>query len=55
MQNENINGLDIFEKTFLYTAYVDDTTIFLKDEKYVIELMKNFDIFPTFSGLKPNI
>ena len=25
MQNENINGLNIFETTFLYTAYGDDT------------------------------
>ena len=28
MQNENINGLNIFEKTFLYTAYADDTYSF---------------------------
>ena len=28
MQNENINGLNIFDKTFLYTAYADDTTFF---------------------------
>ena len=54
MQTENINGLDIFENTFLYTAYADDTTFFLKDEKSVIELMKTFDIFSTFSGLKSN-
>ena len=53
MQNENINGLNMFEKTFLYTAYADDTTFFLKDEKSVTELMKTFDIFSTFSGLKP--
>ena len=36
MQNEKINGLIIFENSFLYTAYVDDTTFFLKDEKSVI-------------------
>ena len=54
IQNENINGLNIFENTFLYTAYADDTTFFLKDEKSLIELMKTFDIFPTYSGLKPN-
>ena len=52
MQNENINDLNILEKTFLYTAYTDDTLLFLKDEKYAIELMKTFDIFSTFSGLK---
>ena len=54
IQNENINGLNIFESIFLYTAYADHTTFFLKDEKPVIELMKTFDIFSTFSGLKPN-
>ena len=43
-----------FEKAFLYTAYVNDTTIFLKDEKSVIELMKAFDTFPAFSRLKPS-
>ena len=54
MQNGNISGLNIFENTFLYTAYADDTTFFLKDKKSVKELMKTFDIFSTFSGLKPN-
>ena len=38
IQNENINCLNIFENEFLYTAYVDDTIFFLKDEKSVIEL-----------------
>ena len=54
MQNEKINGLNIFENTHLYTAYAGYTTIFLKDEKSIKELMKTFDIFSTFSGLKPN-
>ena len=55
MQNENINGLNIFlKKTFLYTAYADDTTFFLKDEKSLMELMKIFDIFSAFSGLRPS-
>ena len=52
MENENINGLNIFENTFLYTAYAGDTTFFLKEKKSVIELMKTFDIFLTFSGLR---
>ena len=51
MQNENVSGPDIFENTFLYTAYADDTTFFLKDEKSVKELMKTSDIFSTFSDL----
>ena len=51
MQNENINGLNIFENTFLYLAYADNAALFLKDQKSVIELTKTFDIFSTFSGL----
>ena len=51
MQNENINGLNIFEKTFLYTTYAYDTTFVIKDEKFVTELVKTFDIFSTFSEL----
>ena len=39
---------------FLYTAYADETTFFLKDTKSVIELMNIFDTFSKFSGLKPN-
>ena len=46
--------LTIFDKTFLYTAYADDTTFFLKDKKSVKELMNIFDTFSRFSGLKPN-
>ena len=54
MQSENFNGFNIFEKAYLYTSFADDPTFFLKDQKSIIELMKSFDIFLTFSGLKPN-
>ena len=53
-ESKKINHLSIFDKTFLYTAYADDTTFFLKDTKSVIELMKIFDKFSKFSGLKLN-
>ena len=53
-ESKKINCLNIFDKTFLYTAYADDTTFFLKDTKSVIELMNIFDTFSKFSGLKPN-
>ena len=53
-ENKNIKELNIFEKTFLHTAYAYETTFFLKDEKSVMELMKTFNIFSTFSGLKLN-
>ena len=51
---KNIKGLNIFNHIFLHTAYADDTTFFLKDKKSLIEVMKVFDIFSYFSGLKPN-
>ena len=53
-ESKKINGLNIFDKTFLYTAYAEDTTFFLTDTKSVIELMNIFDAFSKFSGLKPN-
>ena len=53
-ESKKINGLNIFDKTFLYTAYAEVTTFFLKDTKSVIELMNIFNTFSKFSGLKPN-
>ena len=42
-------------KTDFYTLRMQTILhFFLKDEKSIIELMKTFDIFSTFSGLKPN-
>ena len=54
IQNESINGLNIFEKTFLYTTYADNTTFFLKGKTSIIEPMKTFDIFSTFYKQKLN-
>ena len=53
-ENKNIKGLNLFEHTFLHTAYTDDTTFFLKDMKSVTEVMIIFDKFSFYSGLKPN-
>ena len=47
-------ALTYFDKTFLYTAYAEDTTFFLKDTKSILELMNIFDTFSKLSGLKPN-
>ena len=44
-ENKNIKGLNIFNHIFLYTAYADDTTFFLKGKESLIEVMKAFDIF----------
>ena len=47
-------ALTYFDKTFLYTAYAEDTTFFLKDTKSILELMNIFDTFSKLSGLKSN-
>ena len=53
-QNKDIHGLTFFYHTFLYTAYADDTTFFLKDKESVKKVMNVFDTFSIYSGLKPN-
>ena len=53
-QNKNIHGLTFFDHTFLYTAYVDDTTFFLKGTESIKKVMNLFDTFSFYSSLKPN-
>ena len=50
----DIEGLQFFSHTFLYYAYADDTTFFLKNEKLATEVIKTFDKFSLFSGFKIN-
>ena len=52
--NQNIDKLRIFEHGFLYTAYANDTTLFIKNQTSVIEILKVFDQISNISGLKPN-
>ena len=51
----NIKGIEIFEYCYLYTAYADDTTFFLKDENSIVHLSEKLKLFSDFSELKPNI
>ena len=53
--NENIKGIEIFKHVFLYTAYADDSTFFLRDILSVKELINSFNQFYHFSSLKANI
>ena len=53
-QNKDIHDLTFFDHTFLYTAYADDTTFFLKDKRPLKKVMNVFDTFSIYSGLKPN-
>ena len=53
--NKNIKSLKILGNTFLYTAYADDTTFFLKNLGSIKELLNTISLFSSFSGLKPNL
>ena len=52
--NKDIKGLNIFDHLFLYTVYADDTTFFLENKESIVELVKTFTLFSSFSGLKLN-
>ena len=54
-ENPRIKGLNIFDNCYLYSAYADDTTFFLKDVNSIKEMVNSFHIFSRFSGLRPNL
>ena len=47
-------GIKVFDYVFLYTAYADDSTFFLKDLASVKKLLDIFAYYLKYSGLKPN-
>ena len=46
---------DLYNHSFPFTAYADDSTFFLKDISWLKMLVKTLKEFSCFSGLKPNI
>ena len=50
--NSDIKCLQFFSHTFLYSADADDTTFFLRNEKSATEVIKTFEKFSLYSGLK---
>ena len=52
--NPDIKSLQFFSHMFLYSAYADDTTFFLRKGKSATEVIKTFDKFSPFSELKIN-
>ena len=48
-----IAGLTIFDHCYLYSAYVNDTTFFVKDTISLKNMVDTFHFFSDFSGLKP--
>ena len=37
--NKRVKGINIFKHTYLYSAYADDTTFFLRARRYIKELI----------------
>ena len=54
-KNPHIKGLNIFHHCYLYSAYADGTTFFLKNVNSIKEMVNSFHIFSCFSGLRPNL
>ena len=53
--SHKINDLEIEELMFLYSAYADDATFFVGDLDSASEILKVFNMFSIYSGLKPNM
>ena len=45
----------MFKNTFLYIAYADVSTFFLKDKNSIKALLTTINYFLSFTGLKPNL
>ena len=52
--NDDIRGISIFNHTFLYTSFADDSTFFLNDLLSVKNLVDTFKVFSLFSGMNAN-
>ena len=52
--NPDNEGLQFISHTFLYSANAAITTFFLRNQKSAAEVIKTFDKFSLFSGLKIN-
>ena len=54
-ETPRINGLNIFDHCYIYSAYADDTTFFLRDVSSVKELVNKFHIFSRFFRIKTKL
>ena len=54
IKTNNTKDLNIFNHNFLYTAYADDTTFFIKHINSATDIIKTFDSFSLFSDLNIN-
>ena len=53
--NKNIDGINIFTHEYLYTAYTDNTTLFLKNQTSVKNALNDIESFSNLSGLCLNL
>ena len=53
--NKNIDGLNNFNYEYLYSAYAEDTTFFLKNKTSVKNALNDIEPFSNFSELHPNL
>ena len=53
--NKNIDGINIFNHEYLYTASADDATFFLKNQTSVKNALNDIESCSNFSGLGPNL
>ena len=54
-KNPRIKCLYIFDHCYLYSAYADGSTFFIKDINSIKKMVNSFHIFSRFSGLRPNL
>ena len=55
LKNEqSIKGVNVETKEIKITQYADDTTVFVKDEESVEQLLRLLDEFKSISGLEIN-
>ena len=50
-----IAGLTIFDHCYLFSAYADDTTFFLKETISIKNMVNTFHLFSEFSGIKTKL
>ena len=53
--NDDIRGIAIFNHTFLYTAFADDSTFFLNDLLSAKNLIDTFKVFSLFFGTESKL
>ena len=46
--NQNIQDINIFRNKFLYTVYVDESTLVSKDKNYTVKFLKKLNTFSEY-------